>query len=182
MPPTSRAMAFLLAAAVACAASTVLSAAPDSANRKAHVLAHILAPERLRNLLPASLDHLARGDISAERVTALGIPLSEAEAQYRDNQGHYITLRIEDTGGAGGLKTLVRWASTRTAHEQVHEQWQPASAPNTIGYGEYAVIVSHRYLVEASGKVAGIDVLKRAVERVDLAKLRASRAGRARPG
>ncbi|MGH8217744.1 MAG: hypothetical protein ACREUT_04135 [Steroidobacteraceae bacterium] len=178
----SCARVILLSLAAAAGAAAALGAQPTGAHRTAQ----ILAPDRIRDLLPSSLDHLARGDISAERVTALGVEISEAEAQYRDNNGHYVTLRIEDMGGESGLKSLVPWASTGkgkqtssgdaktyvTKGREVHEQWSPPTGANSIGYGQYAVVVGQRYLVEASGKVAGIGSLKSAVRRVDLAKLK----------
>jgi hypothetical protein len=177
----ARAGAILLSAVAAGAATAALGAAPAGAHRAAQTI----APERIRDFLPSSLGHLARGDIASERVTALGTEISEAEAQYRDNQGHYVTLRIEDMGGAAGLESLIPWASAREGKQsssgdektynskglRVHEQWKPPAGPNALGYGEYAVVVGQRYLVEASGQVAGIDVLKKAVGRVDIAKL-----------
>ena len=89
------------AAAATAPLGAALAGAPPGAG------AQILAPERIRAFLPASLGHLARGDIAAERVTALGSEISEAEAQYRDNKGHYVTLRIEDMGGPAGVTSLV---------------------------------------------------------------------------
>lgn len=183
----SRARATLLAAAAASAASAVLAAAPTGGHR-----AQLLAPEHIRNFLPSSLGVLERGDVSAERITALGTPISQAEAQYRDDKGHYVTVRIEDMGGASGLKSLVPWASVnkgkqtssgdektyRSRGRRVHEKWDPPAAPNAIGYGEYAVIVGQRYLIEASGQVGGLDVLKSAVRSVDIAKLKSAKTGR----
>jgi hypothetical protein len=144
-----------------------------------------LAPERIRAFLPASLGGLARSQISAERHAALGMQLSEAEAQYKDDQGHSINLKIQDVGGASGLVSLASWAAveedkqTSTGYEKtyksgdrmVHEQWNVPSGGNAAGYGEYAVIVGQRYAVEASGQVADIDMLKSAVTSVDLAGL-----------
>jgi hypothetical protein len=144
-----------------------------------------LAPERMRAFLPDSLGGLARSQISAERRAALGLQLSEAEAQYNDDQGHSIQLKIQDTGGASGLISLASWAAveedkqTPTGYEKtyksgdrmVHEQWNVPAGQNGMGYGEYAVIVGQRYAVAATGQVADIDMLKSAVASVDLAKL-----------
>lgn len=163
---------------LACAAAQAWTAPPRSEPRSVHGTVHVLAPERIRDFLPSSLGDLSRGDIAAERVTALGVPISQAEAQYRDDGGQYITLRIEDTGGATGLKSLVPWAS---AGRRVHEKWEPSAAPNGIGYGEYALVVRHRYLVEASGQVSGMSVLESAVRSVDVKKLESAQSkGRGR--
>ena len=53
----------------------------------------------------------------------------------------------------------------------MHEKWDPPAGSSGTGYGEYAIVVDQRYVVEASGKVAGIDKLKSAVRRIDVAKL-----------
>jgi hypothetical protein len=144
-----------------------------------------LAPERMRALLPDSLGGLARSQISAERHAALGMQFSEAEAQYNDDQGHSIDLKIQDTGGARGLVALAGWAAaeeekqTPAGYEKtyksgdriVHEEWRGPAGQNAMGDGEYAVIVGQRYAVQATGQVADIDMLKSAVSSVDLAKL-----------
>jgi hypothetical protein len=57
----------------------------------------------------------------------------------------------------------------------VHEQWNQPAGQSGTGYGEYAVIVGQRYSVQASGRVANIDMLKSAVASVDLAKLESLR-------
>jgi hypothetical protein len=155
------------------AAAAAPGAAP-AAPAGAQAEAPILPPERIRRLLPSSVGNLTRGDISAENITALGVHISQAEAQYRDSDGRYITLRIEDTGGASGLKSLVPWAS---AGRSVHEKWQPASAANAIGYGEYALVVARRYLIEASGQVSRLDALRSAVRSVDTRKLQSLQSG-----
>jgi hypothetical protein len=148
-----------------------------------------LAPDRLREFLPGSLGGLARSQTSAERHAVLGIQSSQAEAQYSDNAGHSIKLQIQDSGGANALVSLVSWASVeedkqtasgyektyKTGDHMVHEQWNQPAGQSGTGYGEYAVIVGQRYNVQASGRVANIDMLKSAVASVDLAKLESLR-------
>lgn len=168
-------------AAAASAAGAVLGAALGGGSASVQAL----APERIREFLPASVGPLARREISAERNAALGLQVSHAEAQYGDDKGHDITLKISDTGSARGLVSLVNWASveeekeTSTGYEKtyksgdrmVHEKWDSSGGQNGGGYGEYAVIVGQRYSVEASGRVPGIDMLKSAVANIDLARL-----------
>jgi len=171
-------------AAAASAAGAVLGAALGGGNATVQAL----APDRIREFLPASLGSLARREISAERNAALGLQISHAEAQYADDKGQDITLKIADTGGARGLMSLANWASveqekqTSTGYEKtyksgdrmVHERWD-STGQSGVGYGEYAIIVGQRYSVEASGRVADIEVLKSAVANVDLAKLESLR-------
>jgi len=145
-----------------------------------------LAPERIRAFLPASLGSLARGPISVQRgLIPLVTRFSEAQAQYSDGRGHSIRLRIRDTGGASGLVSLASWLGVeeekqtpagfrktyKSGNRMVSEQWNTPAGQNTLGYGEYTLIVGQRYLVQASGQVADIDTLKGAVGSVDLATL-----------
>ncbi|MGH8217739.1 MAG: Yip1 family protein [Steroidobacteraceae bacterium] len=167
--------------AAASATGAVLGAVLGGGN----VTVQALAPERIREFLPASLGSLARREISAERNTALGLQVSHAEAQYGDTKGHDITLKIADAGGARGLVSLASWANveeekqTSTSYEKtyksgdrmVHEQWNTPTGQDGMGYGEYAIILGQRYSVEASGRVGRIDELKSAVGSVDLARL-----------
>ena len=145
-----------------------------------------LAPERIRAFLPSTVGHLMRVQISAERRrTPLGIQLSQAQAEYNDGRGHLINLKIGDSGGASGLVSLVSWLAdeedkrTPAGHEKtyksgnrmVSERWNPLAGPNAMGYGEYAVTVGQRYVVQASGQVADIETLRSTVGSVDLARL-----------
>jgi hypothetical protein len=165
-------------AAVA-AAQQMLGAALGGGEGKVEAL----APDRIKALLPASLGPLARSEISAERNAAMGLQISQAQARYGDVD-QSIELQIQDMGGASGLMALASWASveqereTGTGYEKtyksggrmIHEEWD-----GTTRRGEYAVIVGERFSVKASGSVAGIDVLKQAVGRVDLGALEALR-------
>ena len=145
-----------------------------------------LDPERIRAFLPSTVGRLMRVQISAERrCTPLGNELSEAQAQYNDGRGHLIDLKIGDGGGASGLVWLASWLAgeedkrTPAGHEKtyksgdrmVSERWNPPAGPNAMGYGEYAVTVGQRYVVQASGQVADIETLRSVVGSVDLAKL-----------
>jgi hypothetical protein len=144
-----------------------------------------LAPERIRAFLPASIGGFARSQISGERRSALGIHVSEAEAQYNDDRGHSIRLKIGDTGGASGLVSVVSWIGIeedkqtpdgyektyKSGNRMVHERWKRPADQNATGYGEYSVVVGQRYVVKATGQVFDIDALRNAVGSVDLAKL-----------
>jgi hypothetical protein len=143
-----------------------------------------LPTDRLKTFLPTSLDGLARTEMSAKRSAAMGIQVSEAEARYSDNAGQTIRLKVADLGGAGGLAALAPSANveeerhTPTGYEKtyksggrmINEQWDGSSRS-----GQYTVIVGERFSVEASGNAASIDVLKSAVNRIDLEGLEALR-------
>jgi len=166
-------------AAAAQAAGGVLAAALGGKSK-----VEALAPDRIKGFLPESVAGLARTEVSAARNGAIGIQVSEAEARYSDNGGQSIRLKVADLGGAAGLAALAGWANieedreTQTGYEKtyksgdrmVHEQWDNGSKS-----GEYTMIVGQRFSVEASGSAASVDVLKAAVNGVDLAGLEALR-------
>ena len=143
-----------------------------------------LAPDRIKAFLPESVAGLARTEVSAERNGAIGMQVSEAEAQYSDSGGQSIRLKVTDLGGAAGLAALAGWANieadrqTQTGYDKtyksggrmVHEQWD-----NGSNSGEYTLIVADRFSVEASGSAASVDVLKSAVSSIDLGGLEALR-------
>lgn len=143
-----------------------------------------LAPDRMKGFLPESPGSLARTEVTAERSGAMGIQVSTAEAHYSDNAGQDVELKITDLGGASGLAALASWAGieqdrqTQSGYDKtyksdgqvIHEQWD-----NETKHGEYFVLVGNRFSVEASGHAASIDVLKAAVNSVDLGALAALR-------
>jgi hypothetical protein len=112
------------------------------------------------------------------------VQVSEAEAQYSDNGGQSIRLKVTDLGGAAGLAALAGWANieadreTQTGYDKtyksggrmIHEQWDNGSKS-----GEYTMIVGDRFSVEASGSAASVDVLKSAVSSIDPGGLEALR-------
>lgn len=52
---------------------------------------------------------------------------------------------------------------------------EPVGGTETMGYGEYNVVVGQRYAVQASGNVDDIGTLRSAVGSVDLATLESLR-------
>ena len=141
-----------------------------------------LPPEQIKAFLPDSLGDLKRTSLSAQRNAAMGMQVSEADAEYAADNGRHIRLEVSDTGGAKGLVSLATAMApeeekqTEHGYEKtynangnlIHEQWDTQSK-----YGEYGVLVGQRFSVKASGNVDSIDQLKQAVASVDLDKLAA---------
>ncbi len=141
-----------------------------------------LPPEQIKAFLPDSLGSMKRTSLSATRNAAMGMQVSEADAEYAADNGGHIRLEVSDTGGAKGMVSLATalapeeekqtehgYEKTYSANGNlVHEQWD-----NQSKYGEYGVLVGQRFSVKASGSVDSIDQLKQAVASVDLAKLAA---------
>jgi len=140
-----------------------------------------LAPERLKPFVPATLAGIARADYSAERKSAMGMQVSTAEANYTDEgTGRSLHLEITDTGSAKGLTTFASWALIQQDSESdqgyektykadgrlMHEEWNSGNRQ-----GEYTAVLGERFIVKVSGNADSIDVLKSAMDSLDLSGL-----------
>jgi hypothetical protein len=139
-----------------------------------------LAPDQIKTFLPDSLGNLKRTSISAQRNNAMGMQVSDATAEYSNDNGQRITLDVADTGGAKGFMAMAAamapeeeketdhgYEKTYTANgNMVHEAWDTQSKS-----GEYSVVLGKRFTVKANGTADSIDQLKQAVASVDMSKL-----------
>lgn len=138
-------------------------------------------PQTLKGLLPETLGGYPRRSYNAERNSALGVQLSEAQARYADDDGTYaIELEISDLGGAQGLAVLASWAGVETESESdsgyersrrdgermISEKWDA-----TRQAGEYKLLLGKRFTVSLSGSGVGMDALKDAAAAIDLGAL-----------
>jgi hypothetical protein len=140
-----------------------------------------LATAALQALLPETLGAYKRVEISSSSAGAAGIGGSSAEARYENGDNHF-ALRVNDIAAVGALAAMGSALNvessrqTATGYEKTgkidgrmtSEKWDSQS-----NEGEYNVLVADRFMVEASGKVPAVDVLKGAVDAVGLAKLEA---------
>lgn len=137
--------------------------------------------DALKALLPDTLAGLPRTEIESAGGGAGAIGGARAEATYEAG-GQRIRLEVVDMAAMGALASLggafniqsdreTADGYERTRTEQggmVHEKWDRAS-----GEGSYGLTVGNRFMVSAEGKVADIDVLKRAVAAVDTGQVAA---------
>lgn len=150
-----------------------------------------LSTDQLKTFLPETLGGLPRTGLTSERNGALGFEVAEATADYSDDAGRKLRLKINDTGGAKGFLALADWAKVEEEREWaggyektyradgriLHERWDSGS-----GRGEYEVIVGNRFVVEISGDAGSMDELKSAFAAgVDLAGLEAAAAAQPKP-
>jgi hypothetical protein len=141
-----------------------------------------LAPDRLKGFIPDTFGGLPRTDFRAEKNGMAGMQVSEASGYYGDGMGRSLQLTITDSGSIKGVMAFAGWANMESERQSdngfektyrsggrlVHEQWDGASKS-----GEYSTIVGDRFAVKVQGGGDSIDVLKRALESVDLRALEA---------
>jgi hypothetical protein len=143
-----------------------------------------LSTEQVKSFLPDTLLGLKRTSSSAQRSNAMGMQITEAHAEYGDDNGRNVTLEVTDMGTAKGLMAMAGamapeeerssdhgYEKTYTADGRLtHEAWDDQSRS-----GEFSVVVGQRFTVKAQGAAGSIDDLKQAVASVDLGRLEALR-------
>lgn len=137
-----------------------------------------LSAEQLKAHLPDSLAGLPRINLTAERSSALGIEVSEAESDYSDGAGRTLHLELKDTGGAQGLIALASWAGVEEEREWQGGYQRSYKADGRIIHerqdgdrGEYRVVIGERFALGIEGE-ASVDELKTALASgVDVAAL-----------
>jgi hypothetical protein len=161
----------LQASAVAAAAAANAMETGKTADGK--VVAAV-DPEKLKALLPATVDGLPRTELTAQSAGAAGVSSSNAEAVYSKDSAR-ITLTVTDLAAAGafagmaGAMGVQSTKETATGYEKVGkvggrmttEEWD-----NQSKSGKYGVLVADRFMIEAEGSAGSIDDLKSAVQAV----------------
>ena len=139
-----------------------------------------IATDQLKVFVPESFAGLPRTASSAEKTGIAGLMVSKAEARYGDGSGKRVTLDISDTGGVSGLMGLASWAGVEgeKEDERASEKTQRVGGrlvhertSKTGGTNEFAMVLGDRFVVSAKSDDVGINELKAAVSRLDLAKL-----------
>jgi hypothetical protein len=161
----------LQANAAAAAAAAAAIQAGKAADGKAIAA---VDPEKLKALLPSSVDGLPQTELTAQSAGAAGVSSSNAEAVYAKDATR-ITLTVTDLAAAGafaGMANAMNVQSSRqtaTGYEKIGrvdgrmttEQWDTQSKS-----GKYGVLVANRFMVEANGSASSIADLKSAVAAV----------------
>lgn len=137
----------------------------------------------LRDLLPDELDGMERVDASGERAGVAGFSFSQAEGEYRSDDGERrISLQIVDGGGIAQMTMLgATWMQVEIDREDSNgyertTEYEGYPAFEKVRTGdrprsELSVIVAERFLVTANGQNVEMDELKDAVEELDLGEL-----------
>ncbi|MEP0547931.1 MAG: hypothetical protein ABJF88_13430 [Rhodothermales bacterium] len=138
----------------------------------------------LRDLLPEELDDFERTDASGERTGIAGFSFSQAEGEYRSDDGERrISLQIVDAGGIGQMTMLgASWMQldvdreSSDGYERTTEfEGYPAFEKLRSGErprSELQLVVADRFFVSANGQNVEMDDLKDALEEVDFDELK----------
>ncbi len=136
----------------------------------------------LKSLLPGDLRGLNRTDASGEKTSALGMKISQATAEYENNDGGSIEIEITDMGNMNKLvrMTQLAWLATDIDQEgdsgyektttikghRAFESWDKDQE-----YGQVTLFVAERFVVKVDGNNVDMDDIKKAVDKIDLNKL-----------
>ena len=166
------------AAAAAKASADQIQASANGASVNGAVKA--VAPDMLKNLLPAALPSgFSRTDVTSEGGAVGGMSSSHASGVYTKGDGR-ITLEVSDLAAAGafagmaGALNVESTKTTSTGYEKVGKvdgRLTTESFDNQAKSGKYSVIVANRFVVEANGSGIGMDDLKGAVTSVPFGQL-----------
>jgi len=136
----------------------------------------------LKALLPDALPGYKRTSATGEKAGAMGVVMSQANADYNADGGAHLSIKLLDIGSMSGPLALglAGWASaeidreTETGYEKstvlggnkAFEKYD-----NRSKHGEINVLVGNRFIVEVKGRDVKVDDLKAAVGKLDLGKL-----------
>jgi hypothetical protein len=139
----------------------------------------------LKALLPESIGDLKRESAQGEKNGTMGFTISHAEANYSNEEGSQnIDIEITDLTGASGLAGLAAWGwtmaeidkETETGYEKTtkykgHKAYEKYD--NQYQDGSFEVLVSGRYMVSVEGNGVPMEIVKNAMDEIDIGKLEA---------
>jgi hypothetical protein len=137
----------------------------------------------LKSLLPENIGNLKRSNLEGEKVAAMGMNISHANADYNDTESNVsIDLKITDLGSVSGLSGLAAygWYLVDIDKENESGYEKTMTYKGNKGYekynnenkdGEISILVAKRFVIEANGKNVSMDQMKAAVNLIDIGKL-----------
>jgi len=137
----------------------------------------------LKALLPETIGDLKRTNLEGEKVAAMGMNISNANADYSDTENSVsIDLKITDLGSVSGLSGLAAygWYMVDIDKENETGYEKTITYKGNKGYekynneykdGELSILVAKRFIVEANGNNVSMDKIKAAVDLIDVGKL-----------
>lgn len=137
----------------------------------------------LKALLPDQIASLKRTNASGEKSSAMGINISKAEADYRDEAlNKKIDLEITDLGSVTGLSAFAAygWYMAEIDKETDEGYEKTFTYKGNKGYekynnryqnGDISVLVAKRFVVEINCDNVSMDEMKAALNMIDISKL-----------
>ena len=137
----------------------------------------------LKALLPESIGDLKRSNLEGEKVAAMGMNISHANADYNDAEKNIsIDIKITDLGSVSGLSGLAAygWYMVDIDKENESGYEKTMTYKGNKGYekfnnknkdGELSILVAKRFVVEVNGNNVSMDQMKAAVDMIDIGKL-----------
>jgi len=135
--------------------------------------------DQLKPFVPDMFAGLPKKSSNAEKVGAIGIMVSKAEATYGEGDKS-VTLDISDTGGASGLVGLAGWVGMQEEKEDQYSSERTRKVNGRIvheklsktgGANEFGIVLGDRFVVSAKGNGVTLDELKAAVSSIDLGRI-----------
>ena len=140
-----------------------------------------IAGDRLKAILPETLDGLQRADLTTGQTSFGPMSVTTASATYRD--GHRsVRIGIGDMAAARGLLSLTALIGAGQSRESDagYERIRRLDGRLVIekqdkrsGAAEYGIVVADRFVVNASSANVDVQALRTLVARLDTAKLEA---------
>lgn len=136
----------------------------------------------LKALLPASLPNMKRTAAKGEKSGAMGMSISQATGEYANEAGGSVTIEIQDLSGTAMVGLLAMGFEAEVESESddgyektyTYKQHKVQEEYNTTDkYGELKLLVAKRIIVNISVNGVEADVMKTALDAIDLAKLNA---------
>lgn len=137
----------------------------------------------LKALLPEQIGTMKRTNASGEKTAAMGINISKAEADYKEeNSNKRIDIEITDLGNISGLSAFATygWFMTEIDKETEDGYEKTFTYKGNKGFekynnkykdGDLSVLVAKRFIVEINGSNVTMDEMKAALDMIDISKL-----------
>jgi hypothetical protein len=136
----------------------------------------------LKALLPEALPGLTRGNVEGERSGAMGADVATASADYANENGTSLSVKISDMGSLTGAMRMATLGWTmaqidresndgyeRTTTFNGYKAWEKYWT--STKHGELHVLVAGRFVVEVSGSECEMSQIKDAAGKIDFNKL-----------
>jgi hypothetical protein len=138
--------------------------------------------ERLKAILPETLDGMQRADITTEQNSFGPMSVTMANANYQDAAGRKVRIGVGDMAAAGGLFALTsmmgagQTRESEAGYDKMHRvdgRLVIEKLDRRSGAAEYGVVLADRFVVNTSSPNVDPQALRAMVGKLDLGTLEA---------